>query len=147
MHLAVIHGPNLNLLGTREPDTYGSTTLAEIDALLASTAATHGVTISCFQSNHEGALIDHIQQTASACDGVLINPGGYTHTSVALRDALLAIDTPVVEVHLSNTHARESFRHHSVIADVVVGRVMGFGAVSYTLALLGLIEHLRESGA
>ncbi len=147
MQLAVIHGPNLNLLGTREPDKYGRVTLAEVDARIQRTAADNNAAVTCFQSNHEGALIDHIQQQAAASDGVLINPGGYTHTSVALRDALLAINRPVVEVHLTNTHAREDFRKDSLIADICVGRVMGFGAVSYTLGLVGLIEHVRCSGA
>ena len=139
----MIHGPNLNLLGTREPDRYGTTTLGQIDSALADLAAQHDATVVCFQSNSEGELVDRIQASGDV-DGILINPAAYTHTSVAIRDALLSVGRPVVEVHLTNTHAREKFRHHSFIADICVGRVMGFGEVSYRLGLIGLIEHLRR---
>lgn len=142
--VGVLHGPNLNLLGTREPDQYGTTTLQEIDTELARVAAEHGATVDCFQSNAEGELVDRIQQMATSCHGILINPAAYTHTSVAIRDALLASSLPFVEVHLTNTNARESFRHSSTVADLAVGRVMGFGALSYVLGLVGLLEHLRK---
>jgi len=143
LHVAVLHGPNLNLLGQRETAVYGTATLADIDAALAALAQDLGVTLTTSQHNGEGDLVDAIQATASVADGVLLNPAAYTHTSVALRDALLAVGLPAVEVHLSNVHAREPFRHHSTIADVVVARVMGFGPSSYTLGLRGLVEHLR----
>lgn len=133
----VLHGPNLNLLGTREPDKYGSVTLAEIDRRLAALAAEAGVGVESLQSNHEGVLIDRIHTTDAA--GVLINPGGFTHSSVALRDALLARALPFVEVHLSNVHAREPFRRHSYFSDVAVGVITGFGAASYDLGLRGLL--------
>lgn len=142
LQIAVVHGPNLNLLGTREPERYGRKTLAEIDAELADLATTLSVRITTFQSNSEGDLVTHIQSLRGVADGILINPAAYTHTSVAIRDALLAVDLPTVEVHLSNTHARESFRHHSTVADIVVGRVMGFGPLSYALGLKGLLDHL-----
>jgi len=137
----VLHGPNLNLLGTREPDVYGTTTLAEIDASLAALAAELGISIESAQSNHEGVLVDRIQ--AARADGILINPGGYTHTSVAIRDALTGVGIPFVEVHLSNIHGRESFRRQSLFSDVAVAQVAGFGPFSYTVALRGLVEFLR----
>ncbi len=143
MQLLVLHGPNLNLLGTREPGLYGTSSLERIDADLKQRAAELGVMVDCFQSNHEGVLVDRIQQAAGRCQGILINAGAYTHTSVALRDALLAVAIPFVELHLSNTHARESFRHRSLLADRAVGVICGFGPVSYRLALAGLVEHLR----
>jgi 3-dehydroquinate dehydratase-2 len=143
VRILVLHGPNLNLLGAREPDVYGTTTLAEIDAALASLAAELGVAIESEQSNHEGVLVDRIQ--AARADGILINPGGYTHTSVAIRDALTAVGIPFVEVHLSNIHAREPFRRQSLFSDVALGQVAGFGAQSYTVALRGLVETLRAS--
>ncbi len=142
MRILVLHGPNLNLLGRREPDVYGSATLADIDAALESAAARLGVTTTTLQSNHEGVLIDSIHVAINDSDGILINAGGYTHTSVALRDALAA-GPPAVEVHLSNIHAREDFRRRSVIAPVCVGGVYGFGADSYTLGLEALVAHLR----
>lgn len=150
MRLLVLHGPNLNLLGQREPGLYGSSTLAAIDAALEQQAAALGVELACFQSNHEGALVDRIQQAgdqagSAASDGILINAAAYTHTSVAIRDALLAVAVPFVEVHLSNTHARESFRHRSLLADRALGVICGFGPTSYTLALQGLVAHLRAS--
>lgn len=135
----IMHGPNLNLLGAREPQVYGRETLDEIHAGLQRLAEELGVELFFFQSNHEGALIDRLHQARHEnIDGIIINPGGLTHTSVALRDALVAVDIPAVEVHLSNIFARESFRHHSFISPVVVGQLCGFGAMGYQLALRGL---------
>lgn len=145
MQLLVLHGPNLNLLGTREPGLYGSSTLAEIDGALQQQAASLGVALASFQSNHEGALVDRIHQARGHCDGILINAGAYTHTSVAIRDALLAVEIPFVELHLSNTHAREPFRNHSTLADKAIGVICGFGPTSYRLALDGLVDRLRQS--
>ncbi len=141
--ILILHGPNLNLLGQREPEIYGHQTLAGINETLASLAKELNVLIETFQSNHEGDLIDRIHTSAKeGFSGIIINPGGLTHTSVALRDAISAVDLPVMEAHLSNIHARESFRQHSYIAGVVVGQVSGFGAMSYQLALRGLVAHL-----
>jgi len=131
----VLHGPNLNLIGTREPAIYGHVTLRGIDARLRRLAGELGVTVDCFQSNSEGALIDRIQSARGLVDAIVINAGAYTHTSVAIRDALLATELPVVEVHLSNIHKRETFRHGSLIADIAVGQVAGFGVDSYLLGL------------
>ncbi len=147
LRILVIHGPNLNLLGTREPEIYGATTLAEIDAELASLAKQAGCELDAFQSNHEGLLIDRIQEARSNADGVLINPAGLTHSSVSLRDALIASELPVVEVHLSNVFAREAFRHHSYVSGIAVGVVSGFGPRSYRLGLDALIGHLRDAQA
>lgn len=133
--ILVLHGPNLNLLGRREPELYGSATLKEIDQRLKSLAAELGASVSVFQSNHEGELVEAIQQAEGRADAIIINPGAYTHTSVAIRDALLAVGLPALEVHLSNPQKREPFRHRSLIADVVVGTVSGFGPLSYELAL------------
>ena len=141
--ILVIHGPNLNLLGQREPEVYGSTTLADIDADLAQWAASEGCALECFQSNHEGELIDRIQAALGESDGILINPGGFTHSSVALRDALSAVALPVVEVHLSNVFARESFRHHSYVSGIALGVISGLGAKGYRMGLSALVEHLR----
>ncbi len=139
----VLHGPNLNLLGQREPDVYGQQTLADINESLTLLAVELDSVIEAFQSNHEGDLIDRIHSARNdGFAGIIINPGGLTHTSVALRDAISSVDLPVIEAHLSNIHARESFRHHSYVAGVVVGQVSGFGAMSYQLALRGLIAHL-----
>ena len=144
MRLLVIHGPNLNLLGTREPEVYGSTTLADISADLDALAAELGVSLAHFQSNWEGALIDRIHAARGEVRGVLINPGGLTHTSVALRDALAAVALPFVEVHLSNVHAREPFRHTSLLSDLAAGVVVGFGPISYSLGLRGLVAKLNS---
>jgi 3-dehydroquinate dehydratase-2 len=143
MRVLLLNGPNLNLLGLREPGLYGAQTLAQIEAALAERAGALGVELECFQSNHEGALVDRIHAARTAADGILINAGAYTHTSIALRDALLGVAIPFVELHLSNTHAREPFRHHSVLADRAVGVICGFGPTSYSLALEGLVAHLR----
>ena len=136
----VIHGPNLNLLGTREPETYGVSTLAEINAAITELAADLGVTVSTHQFNGEGDIIDAIQAAGEHADGILLNPAGYTHTSVAIRDAVAAVSIPTIEVHLSNTYAREPFRHKSLVAGVARARVLGFGAASYELALRGLVK-------
>ena len=144
MRILILHGPNLNLLGTREPGIYGRQTLAEIDERIAELAEREGVEPRFFQSNHEGALIDELQRArAEGFDGVILNAAAYTHTSVALRDAISAIALPTIEVHLSNVHAREEFRHRSLIAPVCLGQVCGFGWRGYLLALEGLVGHLR----
>ncbi|MGB8328661.1 MAG: type II 3-dehydroquinate dehydratase [Polyangiales bacterium] len=142
----VLNGPNLNLLGTREPDVYGSTTLLDIERGLEDLSRDLGVTVECRQSNQEGQLIDWLHDARSSFDGVVINPGGLTHTSVSLRDAIAAAGLPTVEVHISNTQARESFRHQSVTAAVCIGSVVGFGQNSYALGLRGLIDYLNAAG-
>jgi len=143
LRIWVVHGPNLNLLGTREPEIYGAITLAELDRRIQTAAKEAGVEVECFQSNHEGEIAERLHAARDRAHGLLLNPAGLTHTSVVLRDALLATGLPAVEVHLSNVHAREDFRHRSLVADVVVGRVLGFGPASYLLGLQGLVAHLR----
>ncbi|GIM44571.1 3-dehydroquinate dehydratase [Collibacillus ludicampi] len=140
----VIQGPNLNLLGMREPEIYGSATLDDIHQELAEQAKKFGVEIECFQSNHEGAIIDRIHQAMGEIDGIIINPGAYTHYSIAIRDALSSVCIPAIEVHLSNIHAREEFRHRSFIAPVVLGQIVGLGVIGYQLALQALVAHFRE---
>ena len=142
----VLNGPNLNLLGTREPDVYGATTLADIELGLSDLAKDLGASVECRQSNQEGQLIDWLHDGRDTFDGVLINPGGLTHTSVSLRDGIAASGLPTVEVHISNTPARESFRHQSVTAAVCIGSVIGFGKNSYALGLRALIDYLNAVG-
>ncbi len=142
--ILVIHGPNLNLLGSREPEIYGTTTLEQINGDLSSAAKEWGAELEFFQSNYEGALVDRIQEAQSWADGILINPGGLTHTSVTLRDALVATELPIVEVHLSNIFAREEFRRNSFVSPIVLGVVSGFGPMGYGLGLNALLEHLES---
>ncbi len=144
IRVLVVHGPNLNLLGTREPDVYGTVSLDDINAELAATAKEEGAEIEFFQSNHEGVLIDRIQEAPSWADGILINPGGLTHSSVSLRDALSATGLPIVEVHLSNIFAREEFRRHSYVSSIAVGVISGFGPDSYRLGLDALLSTLAD---
>ncbi len=143
MRIGVVHGPSLNLLGTREPEKYGRTTLEEVEASLRELAAELGAEVEFHQSNHEGALVDHVQAAAARVDGFVVNAGAYTHTSVALADALAGVARPYVEVHLTNLAARERFRRRSYLAAGAVGVVSGFGANSYRLGLRALVEHLR----
>jgi len=146
LRVLLLNGPNLNLLGLREPGLYGSQTLEGIEADLRREAEGMGVALECFQSNHEGALVDRIQEARGRVDGLLINAGALTHTSIALRDALLGVAIPFVELHLSNVHGRETFRHHSFLADKALGVICGFGPTSYSLALQGLVAHLEAKG-
>lgn len=142
-HLLLINGPNLNLLGSREPGVYGAKTLADIEVELTREAQKLGHRLSCYQNNQEGLLVDRVQQAKSEpADFILINPGAYTHTSIALRDALLAVSIPFIEIHLSNVYSRESFRHHSYFSDIAVGSIVGLGALGYKLALLAAHERL-----
>jgi len=143
LHIQIIHGPNLNMLGTREPGHYGQQSLADINKDLIMLGDALNVRVSTFQSNHEGALVDKIQSLD--VDGLIINPAAYTHTSIAIRDALLAVSIPFVEVHLSNVHKRDAFRHKSMLADVAIGVIAGFGAMSYALALRGLQHQLSST--
>ena len=145
MKILVLHGPNLNMLGLREPDVYGSDTLAQINDRLAQDAIELGADLSFLQSNHEGILIDAIHAAFQVQQGILINPGAFTHTSVALRDAIASVNIPTVEVHLSNVYKREEFRHHSFIAPIAIGQISGFGAESYRLGLRALVAHLTAS--
>ena len=138
--ILVLHGPNLNMLGKREPDIYGHESLAEIDARLQERGQELGIDVETYQSNHEGAMVDKIQQATGIVHGVVINPAAYTHTSVAIRDALAMLDIPMVEIHLSNINKREPFRHTSMIADIVAARIAGFGSNGYMLALEGLAK-------
>jgi 3-dehydroquinate dehydratase-2 len=140
MKLLVLNGPNLNLLGTREPAVYGSQTLAEIERLVREQAARHGASVDFRQSNHEGELVTWVQEARGKFDVILLNAGAYTHTSVALRDAIVAAGVPTIEIHLSNIHAREEFRHRSLLAPVCVGQISGFGANSYVLAVEAAVK-------
>lgn len=143
MRILVVHGPNLNILGKREPDVYGSTTLEQIDAMLAEEGGALGAEVRSVQSNSEGELVTALQEATGWADAVIINPAGYTHTSVALRDAVAALDAPVIEVHLSNVHAREEFRRQSYISPVAKGVITGFGADSYWLALQAAVRLVK----
>lgn len=146
MNILIMHGPNLNLLGKREPDIYGTFTLEDINKRIAELARELGTEVSFYQSNHEGDLVQKIQESLGAVSAIVINPGAYTHTSVALRDAVLSTGIPTVEVHLSNIYKREEFRKHSYLADVAVGQVTGFGPDSYLLGLRAAVSVLRNSG-
>ena len=145
MKILIIHGPNLNMLGKREPDIYGATTLEEINAALTSKAKGLGAEVAFFQSNSEGEIVSNIQDAMSKFEGVVINPGAYTHTSVAIRDAILSSGLPVVEVHISNVHKREDFRQKSFISGVALGVISGFGVNSYMLGLSGLVDYLKDN--
>ena len=147
MKIEIVHGPNLNLLGRREPEVYGRATLAEIDAEMERLGSELGVAVRSFQSNHEGALVDRVQAAAGEADGFVINAGAYTHTSIALADALAGVARPYVEVHLSNVFSRERFRHRSYLAAGALGVISGFGVDSYRLGLRALVEHLKKSSA
>ena len=144
MRIAVIHGPNMRLLGRREPTVYGSSTLEEINGDLERLASELGVGLEIFQSNHEGEILDFLEDVSTRVRGILINPGGLTHTSVSLRDALVGIGLPVVEVHLSNPSSREAFRHRSFVAPIAVGVVAGFAKTSYVLGFQGLVTHINS---
>jgi len=146
MKILVINGPNLNLLGKREPGIYGGKSLEEINNILAALAAGNGAELEFFQSNAEGAMVDAIQNAAGRYAGIIINPAAYTHTSIAIRDAIAAVALPTVEVHLSNVYSREEFRHKSLIAPVALGQITGFGPTGYELALLGLLRYLQAVG-
>lgn len=143
LSVLVIHGPNLNMLGKREPDLYGSSTLADIDGRLVELGKNLGISVESFQSNHEGDIVDKIQ-AAGAYNGLIINPAAYTHTSIAIRDALLLLQVPIIEIHLSNIDKRETFRHTSLIADIVTARIAGFGAHGYAMALEAMARILSE---
>lgn len=145
-NLLLLNGPNLNRLGKREPDIYGRETLTDIEKRLKNIATEKGMTLHTKQSNHEGTLIDWIHEADGTYEGIIFNPGAYTHTSIALRDAISSVSLPVIEVHLSNVHQRESFRHHSILAPVCVGQIVGLGSKGYELALLYLVDQLRGRG-
>lgn len=142
MKILLINGPNLNMLGTREPEKYGNTTLSDIEESLKALAKNEGVELDCFQSNSEGEIINRIQKSKTEYSGLILNAGGLTHTSVSIRDAISSVQIPTVEVHMTNIHAREEFRHTSYISGVAIAQVVGFGADSYKYALLGLINYL-----
>nr|WP_213395032.1 type II 3-dehydroquinate dehydratase [Yoonia sp.] len=144
--ILILNGPNLNLLGTRQPEVYGPTTLNDIEAICAAKAVSLGVTVEFVQSNHEGVLIDRLHAARGVFDGIILNAGAYTHTSIALMDAVSSIMLPVVELHLSNIHAREAFRHQSYIAQVAIGQICGFGAAGYPLAMEALTGYLGTHG-
>lgn len=144
--ILVLHGPNLNMLGKREPEVYGALTLEQLNAELAAQAAKLGVAVECRQTNHEGVLVDMIQAADGAFDCIIINPAAFTHYSIAVRDALAAISTPAIEVHLSNIYRREEFRHHSVTAPVTVGQIAGFGSQGYILALYAAVDIIMRGG-
>jgi 3-dehydroquinate dehydratase-2 len=142
--ILVIHGPNLNMLGKREPDVYGHETLDQINTMLKTRAKRLGIFLQTFQSNHEGQIVDKIQQANDSFNGIIINPAAYTHTSIAIRDALITLDIPIVEIHLSNIYKRESYRHVSMVSDVAMAQITGFGSFGYLLALEGLAQKLAS---
>ncbi|MGA8180464.1 MAG: type II 3-dehydroquinate dehydratase [Desulfobacterales bacterium] len=144
LKVLVIHGPNLNMLGKREPEVYGNTTLDEINSQLEHLGKALGIFVDTFQSNHEGAIIDKIQEAATTQKGIIINPAAFTHTSIAIRDALLALDVPIIEIHISNVYKREPFRHKSLISDVADAQITGLGIKGYTIALKALAEMLQD---
>lgn len=144
MKFLLLNGPNLNMLGTREPEKYGTVTLEYIEKNLKEVAKQNNVELFCYQSNHEGDLIDKIQASNGNFDGIIFNAGGYTHTSVALRDAIASVNTPVVEIHMTNIHAREEFRHNSLISPVCIGQICGFGVNSYKLGFNALLDYLKK---
>ncbi len=143
--LLVLNGPNLNLLGTRQPEVYGDTTLGQIESMCIAKGEEAGCKVTCLQSNHEGDLVEAIQSAQESYDGIILNAGAYTHTSVALMDAISSVGVPIIELHLSNIHAREEFRHKSFIAPVAVGQICGFGPYGYTLAIDAILDHLEKS--
>ncbi len=143
--LLILNGPNLNMLGTRQPEVYGDTTLDQIETLCIETGRKAGCNVTCYQSNHEGELVEAIHAARNTHDGIILNAGAYTHTSVALMDAISSAGVPVVELHLSNIHAREEFRHKSYIAPVAVGQICGFGPKGYVLAIDAILDHLEKS--
>ena len=145
MKILLINGANLNMLGSREPEKYGSTTLKDIESMVAQRGNELGVQVDVWQSNHEGEIVDKIQSAKGVYDGILINAGGYTHTSVVIRDAIASVQIPTVEIHMTNIHAREEFRHTSLLSGVCIAQVVGFKELSYTLALEGLVNYLKNS--
>ena len=146
-HVVVINGPNLNMLGLRQPEIYGAARLADVEALCRQEGAALGLVVDCFQSNHEGALVDRIQACRGTARGIVINPGAYSHTSVAIVDALMAAEVPAIEVHISNIHRREAFRHHSYVSAVASGIIVGLGIQGYALALSALAGIIKGQGA
>jgi len=142
--LLILNGPNLNLLGTRQPEVYGQTTLAEIESMCMEAAASLGCNATCLQSNHEGSLVESVHAASGVHDGIILNAGAYTHTSIALMDSISSVGVPVIELHLSNIHARDKFRHKSYIAPVAVGQICGFGPAGYRLAILAMHAYLED---